>query len=175
MKQFQFEQSKPQLGSGVFVAPNATLIGDVTIGDESSIWYQTVLRGDVFPIQIGARTNIQDLCVGHVTSGQWALEVGEEVTVGHRVILHGCTIGDRCLIGMGSVVMDGVTIGSDSMIGAGSLVTPGTEIPAGTLAVGSPARAKRDLSPEEIEFLKHSAEHYVALAKRHQEGLQPCS
>ena len=151
----------PQLDPTVFLAEGAVVIGDVTIGADSSLWTNSVLRGDVYHIRIGARTNIQDLSVGHVTDGTHPLIVGDEVTVGHRVILHGCTIKDRCLIGMGSIIMDAAVIGEESIIGAGSLVTEKTIIPPRTLALGSPAKVKRDLTPEEIAFLKISAENYV--------------
>jgi gamma-carbonic anhydrase len=155
----------PKIADNVFCAPNATIIGDVEIGEDSSIWFQTVLRGDVYPIRIGARTNIQDLSMGHVTSGQWALTVEDDVTVGHRVVLHGCHVKSRSLIGMGVVLLDGVVIEEEVVIGAGSVVAPGTVIPPRTLALGAPAKPKRDLTPKEIQSLKESADHYVTLAQ----------
>lgn len=173
MSRYRFEKRTPSLDPTVFIAPSAQVIGEVTIGAFSSVWYQAVLRGDIFPIVVGSKTNIQDLSVGHVTGGEWSLLIGDEVTIGHRAIIHGCTIHDRCLIGMGAIIMDGAKIGPESLIGAGALVTAGTEIPPRTLAVGSPAKIKRDLTPAEIELLKESADHYVALAKRHREGLKP--
>lgn len=167
----EFEGKKPKQGERVFIAPTACVIGDVVLGDDSSVWYHTVLRGDIFPIRIGVRTNIQDLCVGHVTGGEHALTLGDEVTVGHRVILHGCTIKDRSLIGMGAVVMDAAEVGEEAMVGAGAIVIPKTKIPPRTLALGAPAKVKRDLTSEEIQFLKLSALHYVELAKRHRQSL----
>ena len=157
----------PKIAEGVFLAPGCHIIGDVEIGEESSIWFNTVVRGDVFPIRIGKRTNIQDNSVLHVTSGTHATHVGDEVTAGHRVIIHGCTIHDRALIGMGSVIMDGAVIGEEAIIGAGSLITPGTEIPPRVLAVGSPCRVKRELRPEEIQFLEGSALHYAEMASNY--------
>jgi carbonic anhydrase/acetyltransferase-like protein (isoleucine patch superfamily) len=159
----------PALGARVFVDPAATVIGRVTIGDDSSIWPGAVLRGDVNFIRIGARTSIQDGSILHVASDRLAGEggipllVGEDVTVGHRVILHACTIGRRCLIGMGAILMDGATVGDDSIIGAGSLVPAGKRIPPRTLWVGSPARQARPLTEREIGYLAESAAHYVAL------------
>lgn len=172
MTKFRFEAADPIIESTVFIASGAIIVGDVQIGAESSLWYNSVLRGDVFPVRIGKRTNLQDLVIGHVTSGTHALVVGDEVTVGHRVILHGCTVHDRCLIGMGAVVMDGAEVGPEAIVGAGSVVVPNTKIPPRTLAVGSPARIKRDLSSDEINHFTESAQHYVTLAKRHRQNLQ---
>lgn len=172
MNPISLDKLKPQLAPTCFVAAGAVIVGDVTIEAESSIWYNTVLRGDVFNIHIGERTNIQDLCLGHVTSGTHALIIGSDVTVGHRVVLHGCTLHDRVMVGMGAVVMDGAEVGPDSMIGAGALVTPGTKIPPRSLALGTPAKVKRPLTEEEIAYLPVSAANYVALARRHQEALQ---
>lgn len=157
----------PRLEASVFLAEGSVIIGDVVIGRDSSVWTNTVLRGDVYYIRIGERSNIQDLCVGHVTSGTWPLIVEDEVTVGHRVVLHGCHIKARSLIGMGSVVMDGAVIGEESMVGAASLVVEKTVIPPRTLALGVPARVRRDLTAEEIAFLKTSAENYVQNARSH--------
>ena len=155
----------PEIHPTVFLAEGAVVIGDVKIGSDSSLWIHSVLRGDVHSIRIGARTNIQDLCVGHVTRGTHPLIVEDEVTVGHRVILHGCHVKNRSLIGMGSIIMDAAVVGEESIIGAGSLVTEKTIIPPRTLALGSPARVKRDLTPEEVAFLKVSAENYVQNAR----------
>jgi len=171
MSRYQLDDLRPQLDASCFIAPGATIIGDVQMGADSSLWYNSILRGDVYPIRIGRRTNIQDLCVGHVTSGTHALIVGDEVTVGHRVVLHGCTVEDRALIGIGAIVMDGAHIGEEALIAAGSVVTPNTKIPSGTLAMGAPARVKRELTQEEREAFVVSAEHYVQLAKRHSESL----
>jgi gamma-carbonic anhydrase len=169
MKQIAFEGKSPTIHTSAFVAETALVIGDVSIGRQSSLWFHSVLRGDVFPISVGNRTNIQDLCIGHVTAGRHSLIIGNEVTIGHRVVIHGCQIEDRCLIGMGSLILDGAQIGADSLIGAGTLITPNTKIPPKSLVLGSPGLVKRELTLEEIAELKQSAEHYVQLAKRHQQ------
>ncbi|MBI2082971.1 MAG: gamma carbonic anhydrase family protein [Deltaproteobacteria bacterium] len=155
----------PKIHPSVFLAEGVVVIGDVVIGEDSSIWPNTVLRGDVNSIRIGPRTNIQDLSVCHVETGTWPLIIEDEVTVGHRVVLHGCHIKSRCLIGIGSIIMNGAVIGEESLVGAGSLVTEKMIIPPRTLALGSPAKVKRDLTPEEIAFLKVSAENYVQNAR----------
>ncbi len=160
-----YKNKKPVLAEGVFVAEGAQLIGDVTIGEGSSVWFNTVVRGDVFPISIGKKTNIQDLSVVHVTSGSHATVIEDEVTVGHRVILHGCWVKRRALIGMGAILLDGCEVGEESLIGAGSVVTPGTIIPPRVLALGSPCKVRRPLNEEEIAGLKLSAEHYAELAR----------
>jgi carbonic anhydrase/acetyltransferase-like protein (isoleucine patch superfamily) len=157
----EFKDIKPELDASVFHVESAEIIGDVVIGEHSSIWFNTVIRGDVNAIRIGARTNIQDGTVVHVTHKKHPTWIGDDVTVGHNVTLHGCRIGNRCLIGMGAVVMDGVVIGDDAMIAAGALVVPGTEVPSGTLFAGSPARLKRQLSETEIVALKQSAANYL--------------
>jgi len=157
----------PALEGEVFVAPSATVLGDVRLGAGASVWYGSVVRGDVGRIAIGARTNIQDLSVVHVTTGSFDTHIGAEVTVGHRVILHGCTIHDRVLVGMGAVVMDGAEVGSYSIIGAGALVTPGASIPEGSLVLGSPGRVVRSLTEAERDDIEAHAERYVTLAARH--------
>src|SRR5438045_2529049 len=136
----------PSLGKDVFVAEGAQIISDVQIGDRSSVWFNCTLRGDVMPIRIGVETNIQDGSVLHGTFGKYACEVGDRVTIGHNVILHGCKIGTRCLIGMGSIVMDGAEIGERSVVGAGSLVTEGKKFPPNSLIVGRPAVFKLPLN-----------------------------
>lgn len=156
-----FQDKRPQVDPSAFVAETAMVIGDVAIGRESSIWFNVVIRGDVNFIRIGERTNIQDGSVIHVTKEAFSTVVGNEVTVGHNVTLHGCTVGDRCLIGIGAVLLDGVEIGKDSMVAAGSVVAPGTVIPPGSLAMGAPARRKRSLTDEEIRHLQMSALNYV--------------
>lgn len=156
-----YKGTNPRLGERVFIAENAVVIGDVEIGDDASIWYGTVIRGDVFHIRIGARTNIQDNCVLHVTSGTWATEIAEEVTIGHGVIAHGCRIARRALIGMGSRILDGAEVGEESIIGAGALVTPGTKIPPRSLALGAPARVVRSVTDAELAQLQRSFENYV--------------
>jgi carbonic anhydrase/acetyltransferase-like protein (isoleucine patch superfamily) len=160
---------EPELGARVYVAPSAVVIGRVSIGDDASIWPSAVVRGDVNSIEIGARTSIQDGCVLHVTHdgpyspGGRALIIGNDVTVGHRVVLHACTIGNACLIGMGSILLDDVVTEDLVMVGAGSVVTPGKRLESRSLYVGSPARRVRELKPQEIEFLTYSAAHYVKL------------
>lgn len=161
--------TSPILGERTYLHPSCQVIGDVQIGDDSSVWCNTVLRGDVNRIVIGRGTNIQDLTMGHVShktpdkpEGS-PLIVGDYVTVGHSVILHGCTIGNECLIGMGSIVMDDVVVPDRVMIGAGSLVSPGKVLESGMLYMGRPAKAVRKLTDEEIAYLKYSAEHYMRL------------
>jgi carbonic anhydrase/acetyltransferase-like protein (isoleucine patch superfamily) len=159
-----FGGKEPRLAEGVWIADGAVVVGDVEIGPDSSIWFGAILRGDVNSIRVGARTNVQDHSILHVTSGTHPTSVGDDVTLGHRVTLHGCTVKDRCLIGIGAVVMDGAVIGEDSMVGAGSLVPPGLIVPAGMLALGSPAKVKRELSREEIAYFRKSAASYAAYA-----------
>lgn len=151
----------PRVSEGAFVAPNATLIGDVTVGLESGIWFGAVLRGDVMPIHVGARTSIQDNSVIHSTGGWREVRIGDDCTVGHAVLLHGCTIQDRVLVGMGSIVLDDAEIASDVILGAGSLVTTRAKIPSGVLAMGRPAKPVRDLKPEDLERIREAAALYV--------------
>ena len=157
----------PKLGRDVWIAPTAVVVGDVDLGDDVSVWFGAVVRGDVFSIRIGSGTNIQDNAVVHVTTGQHSTTIGRNVTVGHAVVLHGCTIEDGALIGIGSIVLDGAVIGEGAMIGAGSLVTPGTIIPPRVLAIGSPARVKRPLSDAELDHVGNSGAHYVELARQY--------
>lgn len=169
-----FEGISPQIGASVFIDETALVLGDVVLGDEVSVWPMTVLRGDVNSIRIGARSNIQDNSVLHVTHdgpytpGGVALTVGEDVTVGHRVILHACTIGDRCLIGMGAVVMDKAILEDEVFLAAGALVPPGKRLQGGYLYRGSPVEQVRELTDKERANLKYSAEHYVRVKNRHQ-------
>jgi len=162
-----YDGHSPRIGERVFVAENATLIGDVTLGDDCSIWYGAVLRGDVHSIRIGARTNIQDNCVLHVTNGTYPITIAEEVTIGHGVIAHGCTIARGALIGMGSRVLDGANVGELALIGAGALVSEGMEIPARTLAVGVPAKVKRELRMDEIARLEQSWRNYMEYKEKY--------
>ena len=162
-----FARKAPRLHESAFVVESAVVIGDVEIGPESSLWFGAIVRGDVNSIRIGARTNVQDYSVLHVTSRTHPTFVGDEVTLGHRVTLHGCTVKDRCLIGMGAIVMDGAVVGEESIVGAGALVAPGTVIPPRMLAVGAPARPKRPLTVEELEHLARSATNYVAYARQY--------
>jgi len=156
-----FKEISPKIDDSAFVVESAQIIGDVVIGEESSVWFNAVIRGDVNHIRIGNYTNIQDGCVLHVARKTHPLIVGDEVTVGHNVTLHACTIGSRCLIGMGAVVMDGAEIGEHSIVGAGALVTPGTKIPPGSLVLGSPAKVKRELTEDEKRGIRESAANYV--------------
>ncbi len=158
----------PAVSANAFVEESARIIGDVMIGDFSSVWFHTVIRGDVRDIRIGCRSNIQDNSTIHVTTDQWSTHIGDDVTVGHGVILHGCAVGDRCLVGMGAVLLDGVVIEADCLIGAGSLVTPGTRVPAGHLVLGNPARVVRPLRDDERNQILASGQSYVALARRYQ-------
>ena len=141
--------------------------GDVELGPESSLWFGTVVRGDVNTVRIGARTNVQDGTVIHVTTRTHPTVIGDDVTIGHRAVLHGCTVHDRCLIGIGAIVLDGAVVGPDAMVGAGALVPPGAVVPPGTLVMGQPARPRRPLTPEEIAFLRTSAANYVSYAARY--------
>jgi carbonic anhydrase/acetyltransferase-like protein (isoleucine patch superfamily) len=143
------------------------VLGDVALGEESSVWYGAVLRGDIGAIRIGARSNIQDQSVLHLTRGGPPVEVGEEVTVGHRVILHGARVLDRCLIGMGSILLDGCVIGEESLVGAGSVVLEGTRVPPRTFLAGVPARIKGPIPPDVHARLRDSADGYVRLAREH--------
>lgn len=159
-----FDGSVPLFGERVWVAETGTVIGDVHLGDDANVWYGAVLRGDVFPIRIGARTNIQDGCIVHVTGGFAATTVGDDVTVGHLALLHGCTVGNRVLVGMGSTILDNAVIEDDCMIAAGALVTPGTRIPSGSVVMGRPGKVVRALSDEDRARIAFSSAHYVELA-----------
>lgn len=150
-----------------FIAETADVIGDVTIGENTSIWYKTVLRGDGNYIRIGKNTNIQDNTVVHINEPDYPTIIGDNVTIGHSAIIHACTIGDSVLIGMGAIILDGAEIGNETIIGAGSLVPPGKKIPSGVLAMGSPAKVIRELSEDEKRGLIQSAEHYVQYGKEH--------
>ena len=151
----------------VFVAPTAVVVGDVVLGEETSVWYGAVVRGDVGPIRVGARTNIQDGCILHVTRGRNPLVVGDDVTAGHRAILHGATIGDRCLIGMGAIVLDDAEIGEETLIAAGSVVLEGTRVPPGSFVAGVPASVRGPIPDRVRATLLSSAQSYVALAREH--------
>ena len=166
----------PELGVRAWVDPAAVVIGRVTLDDDASVWPHAVVRGDVNRIAIGARTNVQDGCVLHVTHdgpytpGGQALVVGDDVTLGHRVTLHACTVGHRCLVGMSSTVLDGAVLEDDVFLAAGSLVPPGKRLESRTLYRGSPAERVRDLSEAELEMLRYSAQHYVRLKDRYLSG-----
>ena len=166
MPLYAIDDKQPTLGSQVWIAPNATLIGDIRLADNVSIWWNAVLRGDNEPITIGANTNIQDGSVLHNDAGI-ALTVGQNVTVGHMVMLHGCTVGDNSLIGIGSIVLNRAVIGRNSIVGANTLIPEGKTYPDGVLIVGSPGKVVRELSPEEIARLGQSAAGYVANGQRY--------
>ena len=161
-----FEGKTPRIGRDVFLAPNATLIGDVTVGDGASVWFGAVLRGDIGAITIGARSNIQDLSCIHTTEGLSVTIIGCDVTVGHGVILHGCVVDDRCLVGMGSVLLDNCHVGAGSVVAAGSLVSARTVIRPGQLVRGIPAREIRDVTEAEARLGPDGAAHYVEMARR---------
>jgi carbonic anhydrase/acetyltransferase-like protein (isoleucine patch superfamily) len=171
--------TSPSLGNRVYLHPSCQVIGDVKIGDDSSVWCNTVLRGDVNRIVIGRGTNVQDLTMGHVshrTSDKpdgSPLIIGDYVTVGHSVVLHGCRIGNECLIGIGSIILDDVVIPDHVMIGAGSLVSPGKVLESGMLYLGRPAKAMRELTKEEIAHLRYSAEHYIHVKNDYLNGPKP--
>jgi len=158
----------PDIASSAFIAASADIIGRVNIGADASIWYQSVLRGDVHDIVVGERSNIQDHCLLHTSDGVSPCIVGNDVTVGHRVILHGCEIQDFCLVGMGSIIMDQAVLEAGCLLAAGSLVTERKILRGGYLYAGSPAREKRQLRDEEKAFLQRSAAHYVDVARNHQ-------
>jgi carbonic anhydrase/acetyltransferase-like protein (isoleucine patch superfamily) len=166
-----FDHKRPKLGQDVFIAPTATVIGDVELGDLASVWFGSVLRGDIGAIRVGARSNIQDLSCVHLTEGLSVTIVGEDVTVGHGVILHGCRIGDRCLVGMGSTVLDNADIGADCVIAAGSLVPPRMVVPPRSLVRGSPAKVIRDVTEAELGLGPTGALHYIDIARRYREAL----
>jgi carbonic anhydrase/acetyltransferase-like protein (isoleucine patch superfamily) len=153
----------PEIAETAFIEASANIIGDVRIGEHSSVWFNCVLRGDVFHIRIGNYTNIQDGTIIHVTSGEFATVIGNNVTVGHGVILHGCQVQDHSLVGIGSIILDEAVIGEGSLIAAGSLVTPGTIIPPHSLVMGTPAKVRRELTAEEVERINENWKHYVEL------------
>lgn len=162
----------PDVHGSAFVAPNATLIGDVVIAESASVWFGCVLRADVGTIRVGARTNIQDLTMAHMTHGLSNLEVGADVTVGHGVILHGCRVEDRCLLGMGAILLDNAVIGAGSLVGAGALVPPRMVVPPGSLVLGNPAKVVRPVNAREVAMIEAGTMHYVENAKRYVDALR---
>lgn len=169
---------RPKLHPDVWVAPNATIIGDVEIGEGSSVWFGAVLRGDVMPIRVGARSNIQDNAVVHVTGGRAGTTIGDDVTVGHSAIVHACTVGHRCLVGMGSIVLDDAVIEDEVFVGAGSLIAPGARIVARSLAIGRPAKRVRELEDRDLLEIAGAAALYVQYARdfaRDVERIDPTS
>jgi len=168
----RYKDISPRIDASAFVEESAHIIGDVEIGRDSSVWFNAVIRGDVNFIRIGERTNIQDGCVLHVTKGTHPLTLGNDITVGHAVTLHGCIIRDRCLIGMGAIVLDGADVGEDSIIGAGALVKEGMKVEPGTLVVGVPARVARKLNDEEKARIKRSAVNYINYSADYKTGIK---
>jgi carbonic anhydrase/acetyltransferase-like protein (isoleucine patch superfamily) len=166
---YAFQERKPVLPEEYYIAGSAEVIGDVRLGNRSSIWFGTALRGDIEPIIIGERSNIQDNSVAHTSRNQPVI-LGDDVTVGHKAILHGCRIGNNCLIGMGSILLDGCDIGDNCIIGAGSLIGQGRSIPPGSLALGTPAKVIRSLSEEDFDEIRGFAERYVDLQRRYRAG-----
>lgn len=160
-----YKELSPRIDPRAWVAPSADVLGDVTMGPDSSVWFGSVVRGDVYHISIGARSNVQDNCVLHVTHGRYATVLEEDVTIGHRVVLHGCTVKQGALVGIGSIVLDQAVIGEGSLVGAGALVTPGTVVPPGTVVMGSPARVIREVTDAERAWMRESAANYVGYAR----------
>jgi carbonic anhydrase/acetyltransferase-like protein (isoleucine patch superfamily) len=171
MAVYQLGEHVPEIAESAWVADSAEVIGRVTLAEDASVWFNATLRGDSETLSIGRGTNIQDGSVLHADAG-FPLRLGEGVTVGHQVMLHGCTVGDHSLIGIGAVVLNGARIGKHSLVGAGALVTEGKEFPDGVLIVGSPAKVVRELSPAQIEGLKASARHYIENSRRYATGLK---
>ncbi len=179
-----YREYQPQVGKGGWVAPNATLIGDAILGEDVSLWFGVVVRGDVHRMRIGARTTIQDLCLLHITQHAGEMRddadghptiIGSDCTVGHRVILHGCTVGDLCLIGMGAILLDGAEIGRESIVGAGSVVTPGKKFPPRSLIMGTPAKVVREVSEIQVQEMQASWRRYVELKNEyHQARIGDC-
>lgn len=167
---YRYLEYEPAVADDVFLAPGVHIIGRVTIGEGSSIWFNTVVRGDINQITIGSYTNIQDNATVHTDPG-FPTVIGNSVLVGHKAILHGCTVGDGALIGMGAILLDGARIGENTLIGAGALVREGVEIPAGTLAVGAPARVIRELRPEEIDRIHRVTDLYAKRAQEYRQSL----
>lgn len=171
MALYQLDEHRPHLAEGAWVADSAQVIGRVVLEQDASVWFGVVLRGDTERLRLGRGSNIQDGSVVHADPG-FPVEIGENVTVGHHVMLHGCAIGDGSLIGIQAVILNGARIGRNCLVGAGALVTEGKEFPDGSLIIGAPAKAVRQLSAEQLERLKRSAGHYVENARRYRTGLR---
>lgn len=173
-----FQGIRPRLGERVMIDPSAVVLGDVTFGDDVSVWPQVSIRGDMHRITIGDRTSVQDGCVLHITHAGpynpdgWPLLIGSDVTIGHNATLHGCTVGDRVLVGMGATIMDGAVVEDEVVIAAGALITPGKHLRSGYLYAGSPAREVRPLREQEIEYFCYSAGNYVKLKDQHLQELE---
>lgn len=167
---YRYESSEPQLGRRVFVAPSASIIGDVVLGDQASIWFGAVLRGDVGVVRVGARSNVQDQSVLHVTEGAQGTFVGDDVVIGHRALVHECRVEDLALIGMGCVLLDGCVIGRGSIVAAGAVVREGQQVPPLSLVAGVPAEVRKQLPEESLAARRAHAQHYVELAGRYLDG-----
>lgn len=166
---------RPQIAASAYIDPQAVVIGDVTIGEDSSVWPCTVIRGDVNWVRIGARTNLQDGTICHVMRDEWPLVLGDDVTIGHGCVLHGCTIESRCLIGMGAIILNGARIGAGSIVAAGTLVPEGVEVPPGSLFMGHPGKFRRALTPEDQASIDRYAQRYVEYKETYKaEGLAGC-
>ena len=163
----EFDNQKPKIANNVFLAPNSTIIGDVKIDEDSSVFFNAVLRGDILPIIVGKGTNIQEHAMIHTSHGRAPAEIGNDVTIGHRAIIHGASIGNRCLIGMGSIILDEAKIGDESIVGAGTVVTEGKTFPPRSLILGTPGKVVRELSDEDVENILRNAHSYVKLASKY--------
>jgi carbonic anhydrase/acetyltransferase-like protein (isoleucine patch superfamily) len=162
-----YDGRTPRIDPSAYLVASAVVVGDVTIGPQSSVWFHAVVRGDIEPIRIGARTNVQDNATLHVVGGRFATTLGDGVTVGHNAVVHGCTIEDGALVGMGAIVLDGALVGRESLVGAGAVVAPGTRVPPRSLVLGSPARVVRALTEDELARLHAAAANYVEYARRY--------
>jgi gamma-carbonic anhydrase len=171
-KIFQFKKFSPNIAKSVFLAPGVKIIGNVEIGENSSVWYNTVIRGDVHYIKIGSFTNIQDCCMLHVTSNKFPLNIGNKITIGHSVNLHGCTISNFCLVGIGAIILDGAVLEERSMVSAGAVVTPGFTVPSGKLVAGVPAKIIRNLKQTEIDDIEYLSIRYSKYSKEAIESLK---
>lgn len=163
MPTYPYRGALPRLGRRVYLAPSAELAGDIEVGDDCSFWFHTAARGDVHWIRLGARSNVQDGTVLHVTHERFPLSIGDDVVIGHSCMIHGCTLEDACLIGIGAIVLDGAVVESEAQVGAGAVVPPGMRVPSGHLVMGVPARVVRALSPEEREGIREIARRYVGV------------
>lgn len=161
----------PRIAEDVKILPGAKVIGEVEIGKNSSVWFNTVVRGDSNYIRIGENTNIQDLSMVHPTKKLWPVNIGNGITIGHNVIVHGCTIADNCLIGMGAIILDGAVINENTIVGAGALVTERKEFPPNVLLIGQPARVKREVTEEDLAMIRHSAQNYYEYAANYPDEL----
>jgi carbonic anhydrase/acetyltransferase-like protein (isoleucine patch superfamily) len=172
---YEYSGVRPRIGENVFLAPGVVVLGDVEIGEGSNLWFYTVVRGDVYPIKIGRKTNIQDHCMLHVTDGRFPLNIGDGVIVGHRAVLHGCTVHDNALIGIGALVLDGSVVEEGAIVAAGAVVTPGSTVPSNRLAVGIPARATREPTEDERAFHQQNLARYHEYGRRFHELVRPLS